>query len=1275
MTSSSSPPPAFTCQSILAVLASDTPSDEWTRLLSFASSGEIRDLDDADLWGRLDFYSAVAAALRRAWKAHDQSVLGGVSEDEHENFLYLEAQRRKRQAEGRFDDQEDEMADDEDAEAHASAAVTQAWTLLSNCYTFLARLLNTPEFQPAVACTRGALDATFAGQLMARFEPKFKRKGGAGNGPAGAFNLASVTGVGGVALGSASAASSGAGSASAAAAGGSKVPAQLAHVPASILSMVGIGVKYPDPDSPSHSELSVLRGLVHAVYSRLPLLRPTLRALFANFLQRFLRQSTYPQGVNEVLAIYGSIVRGFALPLHPQHKDFLLKHLLPLHSPNQMLNEMSPVLSVYHEALVYVLIQFLEKDNAAMKAGMPSNQLCEMMLNRILLQWPHAKAANSPKEVLMLHEVEKILEYCPVENGAAASSSAANGAAVSSSAVSAAPSSSSFHRILLQFLPYLVSCISSYNHRVSERALQIWQNDKFLSLAASEVATILPVVLPALVAEEKHWNRSVNKMRGIVLALFREMDLVTFTRIAHTYYLGQAAVANPQAQPTFTPSDSLARIDALIASLKPPEDPSAAQSPEAALLATQIRVAATLPQQVKYSDFVFGHLLGEGSFSQVRYAKWIQRGHGILPSSWPEFAVKILNKELVARNKYESNVAREISIMQRLVHENINRLVALCSNATNTYLVLEYAHRGDLHTAITTLGSLDVDSARFVSAEILRAMEEIHRNRIVFADLKPENVLVHKSGHIKLSDFGSSRFFDEVGAAGSSESDRLEGTADYLAPEVLRGAPISPASDLWAFACTLYQMLAGRTPIWAGEGSAGAPVPAHAHAPGSNAAAAERAKAAAEKHLSPAELQALRDTESLAHEVLQRKHMLDKMREFEESADEDRFPPNFDPKAKDLIERIMLPDPAKRIGVKPAVSGAADPAAASAASSSSAASAAAPASGGGVAWVVDYSVLRSHSFFSGLDFALLPTLPAPTFGGGAIAPAPRDAQWARRKNSIMWSPMPRSYEFKEGQVVMEVIAEDLAKETATRASGMGRSSGGKAAGSGSLRAQLIGKNKTGSLAAPRFGSLRESAAEDEDGGEEGGIEEASGSMRLMEGDEEEEEDDDESDEDEAMGGGMSGMRAAPMPSSQSLPPRAPPKASSRAPAGTAMAVVENSREEDAQDSATGIISLSAHSQSQGRAPQRLGGLGSKSHFPPPHPAGSAAAALPPSGARPAASFVPRADATAGPTGLGMGMRKMGGGSTASALLARVLNKPAQMHPESQLPDRAPPGSQ
>ena len=885
------------------------------RLASMASSGELRDFDD--LFSDPLFYKLSASVLSGCWRDYDvQHALS--SDSQHAQFVLQHdssAQRRQREESG-MDDEEDELGDAVGSQQQQDAS----WTRLQAAYTYTSHLLAAPECDPALAGQRHAYDAKFLAALMDRVQPR-KRKAPlltSSSHPAQRptlQQLQSIVGVGSLST----------------AGGTAAQQAQLASVPQSILATVGLGIRAADADSPTSTELALLRGLLHRLYLLLPPQRPLLLSLFSSFFQRFLRQPVYPQGVGDLLAVYASAVKGLRSPLLPRHVHWLLHNVLPLHLPNAMQTELTPIVQPYHEQLVYVLVEFLKKDQLAADPATPSPTLLSV-LSQVLLAWPSSSQPNSAKEVLLLHEMEKLLEFASVDAFAAF-----------------APS----------FFPYLATALSSSHHRVSERCLQLWQNDHFLSLINSQRVALFPQLMPVLL-QDKHWNRSVNKMRVVVLETCREQDRTLFQRCVHALFRLD------------TEDDSVAHAERLMAEMRPPVD-DLQMSDEQRLQQTQALIPSSLPS-VAYSEFVFGHLLGEGSFSQVRYAKRIVRG--LTASHWPEFAVKVVDRELIRQQAYEQNVEREQRIMATFHHPNVTSLIATCSNDHHLYFVLEYAAKGDLHTHIAALGSFSIPTTRFIAAEVLRGLEHLHAQRVVWGDCKPENVLVHASGHVKLTDFGSSRREEDV-----VEGGRVEGTEDYLAPELMKGSGISQASDLWAFGCVLYQMLAGKTPAWLREEDD------------------DRGRTKRKKGRAKVNITSSTPQPSTSFPPTISATAADKAVHFDSL--DDHFPDSFDPDARALISALLVPEPAARFSIMR------DPSASSAAS----------------ALRVDYAALKAHPFFAGVEWDVLHTLTAPTLAGGSVAPAP-DAKWARRKNSLMWAPMPRAYAFTDSGFVMDTIAED-----------------------------------------------------------------------------------------------------------------------------------------------------------------------------------------------------------------------------------------------------------
>lgn len=104
---------------------------------------------------------------------------------------------------------------------------------------------------------------------------------------------------------------------------------------------------------------------------------------------------------------------------------------------------------------------------------------------------------------------------------------------------------------------------------------------------------------------------------------------------------------------------------------------------------------------------------------------------------------------------------------------------------------------------------------QFVVAELINALEYLHKSNIIHRDLKPENVLFNSEGHVVLTDFGTSKFVDEQVAEAESSRRKASfvGTAEYVSPEVLQDKGTSFSSDLWSLGCLIYTSLSGKPPF------------------------------------------------------------------------------------------------------------------------------------------------------------------------------------------------------------------------------------------------------------------------------------------------------------------------------------------------------------------------------------------------------------------------------------------------------------------------------
>lgn len=219
-------------------------------------------------------------------------------------------------------------------------------------------------------------------------------------------------------------------------------------------------------------------------------------------------------------------------------------------------------------------------------------------------------------------------------------------------------------------------------------------------------------------------------------------------------------------------------------------------------------------------DFNFGRTLGEGSYSTVLAATDRQ--------TLREYAIKVLDKKHIIKEKKVKYVNIEKDTLNRLTdHPGIVRLYYTFQDERSLYFVLDLATGGELLGVLKRMTTFDEECTRFYGAQILDSIAYMHSRGIIHRDLKPENILLDDQMHTKITDFGTAKLLDlrdKDGQGNDTAGDPLDGaetdramsfvgTAEYVSPELLTDKNACKASDLWAFGCIIYQLLAGRPPF------------------------------------------------------------------------------------------------------------------------------------------------------------------------------------------------------------------------------------------------------------------------------------------------------------------------------------------------------------------------------------------------------------------------------------------------------------------------------
>ena len=215
----------------------------------------------------------------------------------------------------------------------------------------------------------------------------------------------------------------------------------------------------------------------------------------------------------------------------------------------------------------------------------------------------------------------------------------------------------------------------------------------------------------------------------------------------------------------------------------------------------------TTPQHLS-DRYEVGEILGFGGMSEVHLARDLRLHRDV--------AIKVLRADLARDPSFYLRFRREAQNAAALNHPAIVAVYDTGEAETTTgplpYIVMEYVEGVTLRDIVHTEGPMPPQRAIEVIADACQALNFSHQHGIIHRDVKPANIMISKTGAVKVMDFGIARALADAGNP-VTQTAAVIGTAQYLSPEQARGVKVDARSDVYSLGCVLYEILTGEPPF------------------------------------------------------------------------------------------------------------------------------------------------------------------------------------------------------------------------------------------------------------------------------------------------------------------------------------------------------------------------------------------------------------------------------------------------------------------------------